>query len=144
MQMTWVPLVSGMQHVYFIWHSFSAAVLGIFFVSPKHCLLVGGSHPSQCIRQEVWYLQLFLWVLYMTMSVSCNKSPAVIHGKLKGHSCTIALNYQQVQSDVLRPRNKSRKRTNSMQKPKEKHKTFFFFKQRSFGFTVLMQVGFLL
>lgn len=24
----------------------------------------------------------------MIMSVLCNKSPAVIHGKLKGHNCT--------------------------------------------------------
>lgn len=48
--------------------------------------LVGVSDPSQCIRQDVWYLQLFLWVLYMIMSVLCNKSPAVIHAKLKGHN----------------------------------------------------------
>lgn len=60
----------------------------------QYCLLVGDRNPCQCIRQEVWYLQLFLWVLYMKMSVSCNKSPAVTHGKLKGHSCTIVLNYK--------------------------------------------------
>ncbi len=143
MQMTWVPLVSGMQHVYFIWHSFSAAMpLGSFRTllsvefhqNAQYCLLVWDSNPSQCIRQEVWYLQLFLWVLYMTMSVSCNKSPAVTHGKLKGHCCTNTLNYQKVQLrlmvltfrllSVLHPRKKSRKPTNPMQKPKEKHKHF--------------------
>lgn len=33
-------------------------------------LLLGDGNPSQCIRQEVRYLQLFLWVLYMIMSPS--------------------------------------------------------------------------
>jgi len=93
--MTWVPLVSGMQQVYFVWHSFSATVSLSVFTNPlcfnrntQNCLLIGHSNPSQCIRQEVWYLQLFLWVLYMTMSVSCNKNPAVTHDKLKGYTCT--------------------------------------------------------
>lgn len=94
MQMSWVPLASGMQCVCLIWHSFRLALRNLLcFTQNAQHWLIGDSNPSQCIRQEVWYLQLFLWVLYMTMSVYCNKSPAVTHGKLKGHCCTMTLDY---------------------------------------------------
>lgn len=66
-------------------HSFFGIAPPPFSAPSPKTRSVGGGDPSQCIRQDVWYLQLFLWVLYMIMSVLCNKSPAVIHAKLKGH-----------------------------------------------------------
>lgn len=68
-------------------------ILNIYFIylNQNHSvmLLVGQSDPGHCIRQEVWYLQLFPWVLYLRMSVSCNKFPAVTHDQLKGPFCTM-------------------------------------------------------